>query len=220
MGHFCAPIPLSRAAPSDAQGGQSSAGALRQGLGTLHAILRELPEMKSLPFPSSRLARDITLTIAVKLLLVACLKFAAFFSEPMDKGRGRPADCRSRVGASFRADGRCDTAVIPIHIRRNHDQRNRRRSVAAAVRRHRALPLLFVPLTLGLSWLLVIMEAAYDERQEFYKDMTRFWGKLYGINFALGVTTGITMEFQFGTNWAYYSHYVGDIFGAPWPSRG
>jgi cytochrome d ubiquinol oxidase subunit I len=45
--------------------------------------------------------------------------------------------------------------------------------------------------------------------------MTRFWGKLFGINFALGVTTGITLEFQFGTNWAYYSHYVGDIFGAP-----
>ena len=45
--------------------------------------------------------------------------------------------------------------------------------------------------------------------------MTKFWGKLFGINFALGVTTGITMEFQFGTNWAYYSHYVGDIFGAP-----
>ena len=48
-----------------------------------------------------------------------------------------------------------------------------------------------------------------------WKDMTRFWGKLFGINFALGVTTGITLEFQFGTNWAYYSHYVGDIFGAP-----
>ena len=80
---------------------------------------------------------------------------------------------------------------------------------------------LFVPLTLGLSWLLVIMEAAYVmSGKEIYKDMTRFWGKLYGINFALGVTTGITMEFQFGTNWAYYSHYVGDIFGAPWPSRG
>ena len=51
--------------------------------------------------------------------------------------------------------------------------------------------------------------------REVYKDMTRFWGKLFGINFALGVATGITMEFQFGTNWAYYSHYVGDIFGAP-----
>ena len=49
--------------------------------------------------------------------------------------------------------------------------------------------------------------------------MTRFWGKLFGINFALGVTTGLTLEFQFGTNWAYYSHYVGDIFGAPLASR-
>jgi cytochrome bd ubiquinol oxidase subunit I len=48
-----------------------------------------------------------------------------------------------------------------------------------------------------------------------YRDMTKFWGKLFGINFALGVTTGLTMEFQFGTNWAYYSHYVGDIFGVP-----
>ena len=45
--------------------------------------------------------------------------------------------------------------------------------------------------------------------------MTRFWGTLFGINFAMGVATGITMEFQFGTNWSYYSHYVGDIFGAP-----
>ncbi|MDO4896665.1 MAG: cytochrome ubiquinol oxidase subunit I [Moraxella sp.] len=75
---------------------------------------------------------------------------------------------------------------------------------------------LFVPLTLGLTWLLVIMEATYViTGKEIWKDMTRFWGKLFGINFALGVTTGITMEFQFGTNWAYYSHYVGDIFGAP-----
>src|SRR5690606_6549431 len=51
--------------------------------------------------------------------------------------------------------------------------------------------------------------------KQVYKDMVKFWGKLFGINFALGVTTGLTMEFQFGTNWAYYSHYVGDIFGAP-----
>ena len=51
--------------------------------------------------------------------------------------------------------------------------------------------------------------------KQVYKDMTQFWGKLFGIKFALGVTTGLTMEFQFGTNWAYYSHYVGDIFGAP-----
>jgi cytochrome d ubiquinol oxidase subunit I len=75
---------------------------------------------------------------------------------------------------------------------------------------------LFVPLTLGMVWLLVIMESAYVMTGKvIYKDMTRFWGKLFGINFALGVTTGITLEFQFGTNWAYYSHYVGDIFGAP-----
>lgn len=75
---------------------------------------------------------------------------------------------------------------------------------------------LFVPLTLGMVWLLVIMETVYVMTgQVVWKDMTRFWGKLFGINFALGVTTGITLEFQFGTNWAYYSHYVGDIFGAP-----
>src|SRR5210317_2295099 len=75
---------------------------------------------------------------------------------------------------------------------------------------------IFVPLTLGLSWILFIMESVYVMTgKEIYKDMTRFWGKLFGINFALGVTTGITMEFQFGTNWAYYSQYVGDIFGAP-----
>ena len=75
---------------------------------------------------------------------------------------------------------------------------------------------LFVPLTLGMVWLLVIMEAVYVMTGHVvWKDMTRFWGKLFGINFALGVTTGITLEFQFGTNWAYYSHYVGDIFGAP-----
>jgi cytochrome d ubiquinol oxidase subunit I len=75
---------------------------------------------------------------------------------------------------------------------------------------------LFVPLTLGLSFLLAIMESVYVmSNRPIYKDMTRFWGKLFGINFAMGVTTGITMEFQFGTNWAYYSHYVGDIFGLP-----
>lgn len=75
---------------------------------------------------------------------------------------------------------------------------------------------LFVPLTLGLSFLLAIMESVYVMTgREVYKDMTRFWGKLFGINFAMGVATGITMEFQFGTNWAYYSHYVGDVFGTP-----
>ena len=75
---------------------------------------------------------------------------------------------------------------------------------------------IFVPLTLGLSWMLVIMESVYVMTgKQIYKDMTKFWGKLFAINFALGVTTGLTMEFQFGTNWAHYSHYVGDIFGAP-----
>ncbi|KNC17913.1 cytochrome ubiquinol oxidase subunit I [Pseudomonas sp. RIT-PI-a] len=75
---------------------------------------------------------------------------------------------------------------------------------------------LFVPLTIGMAFLLAIMESVYVMTgKQVYKDMTQFWGKLFGINFALGVTTGLTMEFQFGTNWAYYSHYVGDIFGAP-----
>ncbi len=75
---------------------------------------------------------------------------------------------------------------------------------------------LFVPLTLGLSMILVIMEAVYVMTgRDIWKQMTQFWGVLFGINFAMGVATGITMEFQFGTNWAYFSHYVGDIFGAP-----
>ncbi len=75
---------------------------------------------------------------------------------------------------------------------------------------------LFVPLTLGMAWILFFMELIYVRTgNPVYRDMVKFWGKLFGINFALGVTTGITLEFQFGTNWAYYSHYVGDIFGAP-----
>ncbi|MGL4205469.1 MAG: cytochrome ubiquinol oxidase subunit I, partial [Aeromonadaceae bacterium] len=75
---------------------------------------------------------------------------------------------------------------------------------------------IFVPLTIGMTFILAIMESVYVmTNNPIYKDMTKFWGKLFGINFALGVTTGLTMEFQFGTNWSYYSHYVGDIFGAP-----
>lgn len=75
---------------------------------------------------------------------------------------------------------------------------------------------LFVPLTLGLSWLIVAMEIIYVRSgNALYRDMVRFWGKIFGINFALGVATGITLEFEFGTNWSNYSHYVGDIFGAP-----
>ncbi|MDE2410183.1 MAG: cytochrome ubiquinol oxidase subunit I [Sphingomonadales bacterium] len=75
---------------------------------------------------------------------------------------------------------------------------------------------LFVPLTLGLSFLLVIMESIFVMTgRPIWRRITRFWGKLFGINFVLGVGTGLTMEFEFGTNWSYYSHYVGDIFGAP-----
>lgn len=75
---------------------------------------------------------------------------------------------------------------------------------------------LFVPLTLGLSFMLVIMEAVYVMTgRAVWRQVTRFWAKIFGINFVLGVATGLTMEFQFGTNWSYFSHYVGDIFGAP-----
>ncbi len=75
---------------------------------------------------------------------------------------------------------------------------------------------LFVPLTLGLSILLAIMETVYVMTgRQIWRDMVKFWGILFGINFAMGVATGITMEFQFGTNWAYYAHYVGDVFGVP-----
>ena len=75
---------------------------------------------------------------------------------------------------------------------------------------------IFVPLTLGLSILLGIMETVFVMTgRTIWRDLVKFWGVLFGINFAMGVATGITMEFQFGTNWAYYSHYVGDVFGAP-----
>jgi cytochrome d ubiquinol oxidase subunit I len=75
---------------------------------------------------------------------------------------------------------------------------------------------IFVPLTLGLSIMTACMETRWVKTgDEVYLKMTKFWGKLFLINFALGVVTGITMEFQFGMNWAEYSKYVGDIFGAP-----
>lgn len=74
----------------------------------------------------------------------------------------------------------------------------------------------FVPLTLGLSVLLAIMETIYVRTgQVIYKQMVQFWGKLFLINFGMGVVTGIVMEFQFGMNWSEYSRFVGDIFGAP-----
>ncbi|HTG01384.1 MAG TPA: cytochrome ubiquinol oxidase subunit I [Nitrospirota bacterium] len=75
---------------------------------------------------------------------------------------------------------------------------------------------IFVPLTLGLSVLTAYMETKYVRTADTtYLRMTKFWGKLFLINFALGIVTGLTMEFQFGMNWAEYSKYVGDIFGAP-----
>ncbi|CTQ54048.1 Cytochrome d ubiquinol oxidase subunit 1 [Roseibium album] len=75
---------------------------------------------------------------------------------------------------------------------------------------------LFVPLTIGLSILLATMETVYVMTgREIWKRMVKFWGTLFGINFVLGVATGLTMEFQFGMNWAYFSQYVGDVFGAP-----
>ena len=75
---------------------------------------------------------------------------------------------------------------------------------------------LFVPLTLGLAVIMGIMETCYYRtRNPFWKDVARFWQKLFGINFAMGVATGIILEFEFGTNWSNYSWFVGDIFGAP-----
>jgi cytochrome bd ubiquinol oxidase subunit I len=74
----------------------------------------------------------------------------------------------------------------------------------------------FVPLTLGLVWFVVILETIYVRRgNEIYKRLAKFWGQLFLINFAMGVVTGIVMEFQFGMNWAGYARFVGDIFGAP-----
>jgi len=75
---------------------------------------------------------------------------------------------------------------------------------------------LFVPLTLGLSFILAIMETIYVKTgKEEWKKITRFWMTLFGINFAIGIATGIILEFEFGTNWSNYSWFVGDIFGAP-----
>ncbi len=74
---------------------------------------------------------------------------------------------------------------------------------------------LFVPLTLGLSIMIAIMETRYARTgDKLYLSMTKFWGKIFLINFGLGIVTGITLEFQFGTNWSRYSAFVGDIFGS------
>ena len=75
---------------------------------------------------------------------------------------------------------------------------------------------IFVPLTLGLGIIMAIMESIYYKtKDEKWKSVTQFWMTLFAINFAIGVATGIILEFQFGTNWSNYSWFVGDIFGAP-----
>lgn len=75
---------------------------------------------------------------------------------------------------------------------------------------------LFVPLTLGLGFIIAFMETQYVRTgDEFWKRTTKFWMRLFGINFAIGVATGLILEFEFGTNWSNYSYFVGDIFGAP-----
>ena len=75
---------------------------------------------------------------------------------------------------------------------------------------------LFVPLTLGLAVIMGICETCwYRTRDTFWRDTAQFWQKLFGINFAMGIATGIILEFEFGTNWSNYSWFVGDIFGAP-----
>src|SRR5437764_9850808 len=79
----------------------------------------------------------------------------------------------------------------------------------------------FVPLTIGLSFLVAIFQtAAHRTGKEAYRRMTSFFGKLFRINFGLGVVTGIVQEFQFGMNWSQYSRYVGDVFGAPLAMEG
>ncbi|MGB5883393.1 MAG: cytochrome ubiquinol oxidase subunit I, partial [Desulfobulbales bacterium] len=80
---------------------------------------------------------------------------------------------------------------------------------------------IFVPLTLGLSWLLAFFETLYVKTgNPEWRRITRFWMMLFGINFAIGVATGIILEFEFGTNWSNYAWMVGDIFGAPLAAEG
>jgi cytochrome d ubiquinol oxidase subunit I len=79
---------------------------------------------------------------------------------------------------------------------------------------------LFVPLTLGITWIIAIMETIYVRTgNPEWKRTTKFWMILFGINFAIGVSTGIIMEFEFGTNWSNYSWFVGDILGHLWPLK-
>jgi cytochrome d ubiquinol oxidase subunit I len=80
---------------------------------------------------------------------------------------------------------------------------------------------IYPPLSIGLGILLVVMEGMYLKTQNIlYKQMTKFWAKIFGLTFAIGVASGIVMEFQFGTNWAAYSRYVGDVFGSALAAEG
>lgn len=80
---------------------------------------------------------------------------------------------------------------------------------------------LYPPMSIGLGVVLVIMEAMYlRTKQRIYKHITKFWVKIFALTFAIGVASGIVMEFEFGTNWATYSRYVGDVFGSPLAAEG
>ncbi len=80
---------------------------------------------------------------------------------------------------------------------------------------------LFPPLSIGLAWILVIIEGlGWKKKNETYVAIGKFFGKILALIFAIGVATGVVMEFQFGTNWAEYSKFVGDIFGAPLAAEG
>src|SRR3989338_7886548 len=80
---------------------------------------------------------------------------------------------------------------------------------------------IFPPLSIGLGVILVVMEALYlKTKNPLYHSMTKFWVKIFGLTFAIGVATGIVMEFEFGTNWSTYSRYVGDVFGSALAAEG
>ena len=147
--------------------------------------------------------RSLAISIAAALALKAAaltVLYLAFFVPPPAPPAAQTA--AAVLGLSPAAPAMIDPTVVELS----------RLQFALTALYH----FLFVPLTLGLSLLLAVMESVYVMTgRTIWREMTRFWGVLFGINFAMGVATGITMEFQFGTNWAYYAQYVGDIFGAP-----
>lgn len=160
----------------------------------------------------SRFMFEILIVLAIKVALLFILKHA-FFDAPMAKHMQLPPDVVARALIGPQAVEAPSPPQVKVSAMISSEVVDLSRLQFAITALYHFL---FVPLTLGLSWLLVIMESVYVMTgKPIYKDMTQFWGKLFLINFAMGVTTGLTLEFQFGTNWAYYSHYVGDIFGVP-----